>query len=113
MGEYVIRFLVGGVIVSAFAVLGDIFRPKSFGGLFAAAPSVALSTLALAVVKDGAGYASTEARSMLAGAAALVVYSQIGAWALMRQKASSAAVAMAALPAWFAVAFGLWCALLK
>jgi hypothetical protein len=113
MGEYVIRFLVGGVIVSVFAVLGDIFRPKSFGGLFAAAPSVALSTLALTVVKDGASYASTEARSMLAGALALIVYSQISAWALMRQKSSSVVVATAALPAWFAVAYGLWFALLK
>ena len=34
MTEYVIRFLVGGIVVSAFAVLGDILRPKSFAGLF-------------------------------------------------------------------------------
>jgi hypothetical protein len=45
MTEYVVRFLVGGVVVSAFAILGDILRPKSFAGLFAAAPSVALVTL--------------------------------------------------------------------
>jgi len=32
--------------VSAFAVIGDLFKPKSFGGLFGAAPSVALATLA-------------------------------------------------------------------
>jgi hypothetical protein len=36
MTEYVVRFLVGGVVVSAFAVLGDVLRPKSFAGLFGA-----------------------------------------------------------------------------
>jgi hypothetical protein len=30
MAEYLIRLLVGGLAVSAFAVLGDVFRPKSF-----------------------------------------------------------------------------------
>lgn len=38
MTEYVVRFLVGGVVVSAFAMLGDVLRPKSFAGLFGAAP---------------------------------------------------------------------------
>ena len=43
MSEYVIRFLVGGAVVSAFSMLGDVLKPKSFAGLFAAAPSVALA----------------------------------------------------------------------
>ena len=30
MTEYVVRFLVGGVVVSDFAMLGDVLRPKSF-----------------------------------------------------------------------------------
>jgi hypothetical protein len=42
MSEYFVRFLVGGVVLSAFSMLGDILRPKSFAGLFRAAPSVAL-----------------------------------------------------------------------
>jgi hypothetical protein len=46
MTEYVVRFLVGGIVVSAFSMLGDMLRPKSFAGLFGAAPSVALATLA-------------------------------------------------------------------
>jgi hypothetical protein len=37
MTEYVVRFLVGGVVVPAFAMLGDLLRPKSFAGLFGAA----------------------------------------------------------------------------
>jgi hypothetical protein len=34
MKELIVRFLIGGVIVSSFAALGEVFRPKSFGGLF-------------------------------------------------------------------------------
>src|ERR1700744_3210483 len=43
--EYLVRFLVGGIVVSAFAVISDVLRPKSFAGLFCAAPSLALATL--------------------------------------------------------------------
>jgi len=31
--EYLFRFLAGGIVVSTFAVLGDVLRPKSFAGL--------------------------------------------------------------------------------
>src|SRR5580704_8438128 len=68
MTQIVIRFLVGGLVVSSFAIIGDILRPKSFAGLFGAAPSVALATLALTVAGDGRLYAATEACSMIAGA---------------------------------------------
>ena len=68
MTEYVVRFLVGGVVVSAFAMLGDVLRPKSFAGLFGAAPSVALATLGIAVYRHGAGYAAQQTWAMTAGA---------------------------------------------
>ena len=45
MLEYGLRFLAGGSAVSAFVALGDTLRPKSFAGLFGAAPSIALATL--------------------------------------------------------------------
>jgi hypothetical protein len=45
MLEYGLRFLAGGIAVSAFATLGDTLRPKSFAGLFGAAPSIALSAI--------------------------------------------------------------------
>jgi hypothetical protein len=72
--EWLIRFVVGGMVVSTFALLGDVVRPKSFAGIFGAAPSVALATLALTVHSKSAAYAAIEARSMIAGAAAFVVY---------------------------------------
>jgi hypothetical protein len=49
MSQILIRFFVGGAVVSAFAILGDLLKPKSFAGLFGAAPSVALATLGLTV----------------------------------------------------------------
>jgi len=73
MKDIVIRFVIGGVVVSAFAVLGELFKPKSFAGIFGAAPSVALATLSLTVAKDGRGYAAIEARSMILGAVAFFV----------------------------------------
>lgn len=74
MGQMLIRFLVGGAIVSVFALLGDILYPKGFAGLFAAAPSVALATLSLTVAAEGYRYAALEARSMIVGEVALLAY---------------------------------------
>jgi len=67
MGELALRFLIGGTVVSLFAVLGQMLRPKSFAGLFGAAPSIALPTLGLAVHKHGNEYAALESQSMIWG----------------------------------------------
>jgi uncharacterized membrane protein (GlpM family) len=111
--ESLIRFLLGGAIVSVFAVLGDLFMPKSFAGLFGAAPSVALATLALAIAKEGEHYAATEARSMIAGAIALCVYSQCVSYVMMRRKLHALLVTCSAISLWLAAAFGLWAAFLR
>lgn len=108
MSDLLIRFCIGGVVVSLFALLGDLFTPKSFGGLFGAAPSVALATLALTVMKDGRSYAATEARSMIAGAVALLLYAALVSWLLARKRISGKSAAFMAMPAWFVVAFGAW-----
>jgi hypothetical protein len=55
--DLVYRFIVGGLVVSLFSVIGDVLRPKGFAGLFAAAPSVALATLSLVILTQGASYA--------------------------------------------------------
>ena len=49
MLQLVFRFVVGGAIVTLFAALGDVLKPKSFVGLFGAAPSVAMATLGLTI----------------------------------------------------------------
>ena len=53
MTQLIFRFAVGGLIVSLFVALGDVLKPKSFAGLFAAAPSVALAALGLTIAADG------------------------------------------------------------
>lgn len=73
--EYVARFLIGGLAVSAFALLGDMLRPKSFAGLVGAAPSVALATLGIALWQHGATYAAEQSQAMSWGAIALCSYS--------------------------------------
>jgi uncharacterized membrane protein (GlpM family) len=113
MIDILIRFLIGGVVVSVFAVIGDLFKPKSFAGLFGAAPSVALATILLTVRKEGAQYASIEARSMLAGAVALFVYSSAVSWFMMHKDCKAMTVSAGFLTIWAIVSFGLWFILIK
>ncbi len=108
MLEYILRFLIGGAVVSSFAVLAEVFRPKSFGGLFSAAPSVALATLGITILHQGKLYASTEAKSMLLGAAAFFFYAAAASWLLMRGKTRALTATVALLPVWFGVSFALW-----
>jgi hypothetical protein len=108
MVDIVLRFLIGGAVVSVFALMGDIFKPKSFAGLFGAAPSVALATLGLTVVKHGHNYAASEARSMLAGAVAFFAYASVASWLMMRRDLRALRVTLGLLPLWFLIAIGLW-----
>jgi Protein of unknown function (DUF3147) len=107
MTEYLLRFIIGGVVVSAFAMLGDVLRPKSFAGLFAAAPSVALATLGIAVYQHGAGYAALQTHSMMAGAIALSVYSAVVCHLLVRVGLRAARATLLSLVVWMIVAVGL------
>ena len=107
MFEYGLRFLAGGIAVSAFAVLGDTLRPKSFAGLFGAAPSIALTTLLITLSQKGAPFAALEGRSMIVGAFALAAYSWTVCVLLKKFLLSSWTATMAALIVWFAVALGV------
>jgi hypothetical protein len=113
MIQILIRFLVGGVVVSAFAIIGGVLKPKSFAGLFGAAPSVALATLSLTVATEGASYAAIEARSMMAGAIAFFAYASLASWVMMRYKANALWVTAGAIPLWLGTAFGVWYIWLK
>jgi uncharacterized membrane protein (GlpM family) len=105
--EYVIRLFVGGAVVSAFAMLGDLLRPKSFAGLFGAAPSVALATLGIAVYQHGAGYAAVQTQAMMAGAIALAIYSVVVCHLLVRAKLRAVTATLLSLVVWLIAAFGL------
>lgn len=108
--QSIARFFIGGVIVSFFAVLAEMFRPKSFAGLFGAAPSIALATLGLTISSHGPQYASTEARSMILGAIAFLCYAAAAAWMLWNYRPRALTATLSLMPIWFAVSFALWLA---
>ena len=108
MSEIVLRFLIGGTVVSLFAVLGDVLRPKSFAGLFGAAPSIALATLGLMVHEHGNQYAALESRSMILGACAFFIYAAMSSFVLRRFSASTLITTLALLPVWLVGAIGLY-----
>lgn len=108
MTDIVLRFFVGGLVVSVFSVISDLFKPKTFAGLFGAAPSIALATLGLTVLKEGRQYAATEARSMILGAVALLVYAVVTSYVILRFRFTSMPVMLIGLLLWLGVASGLW-----
>lgn len=105
--------MIGGSAVSVFSVLGDLFEPKSFSGLFGAAPSIALATLGLSVMAGGRGYASVEARSMMASVVAFFLYASAVCWLMIRKKWPAKLASSVPMVLWFAAAFGIWFAFLR
>lgn len=108
MLDLLIRFVIGGLVVSAFAIISDTLKPKTFAGLFGAAPSVALATLSLTSHSHGTYYAATEARSMSIGAVVFVLYALAIVFFLMRFKTSALRASLSLLLAWLTLAVGLW-----
>jgi hypothetical protein len=93
--------------------MGGVLRPKTFAGLFGAAPSVALATLALTFHKDGHAYAALEGRSMMLGAVAMGAYAWVVAMILFRARHNTLLVTSLSLAVWLGVALGLWSVLLR
>ena len=93
--------------------LGDTLRPKSFAGLFGAAPSIALATLLITLSHKGAPFAAVEGRSMIVGAFALAAYSWVVCVLLKKFLMSSWTATMAAMVIWFVAALGLSAAIFQ
>jgi hypothetical protein len=106
--ELIFRFVVGGLAVAGFSSLGDTLKPKTFAGLFGAAPSVALATLTLTIFASGKDFATSEARSMIGGAIAFFVYACLVSRIMFRYKPPTIVAASTLLLFWFGTAFGLW-----
>lgn len=111
--ELLLRFLIGGIVVSIFSVIGDVIKPKSFSGIFSAAPSVALATVGLTLVIHGGSYAGIEGRSMLVGGLALFMAGLVVAWLMLRRHVDAMVAAGASWIAWAVVAFGVWAVVLR
>jgi hypothetical protein len=106
--ELLIRFVFGGVVVSLFAAIAEMLEPKTFAGIFGAAPSVALATLILAFHEHGGAYVALEARAMIVGAIALLAYSVACVAIAKRERVPIGLGAAAAWLVWIAAALGLW-----
>lgn len=113
VSELIIRFVIGGFVVSVFAVIGEIIQPKSFAGIFGAAPSVALASLSLIFAKKGGAYAAVEGQSMFLGAIALGFYCIVTSWLLKRYKWSALKAGSISCLLWLIVAFSLRAILLS
>src|SRR5215471_17873593 len=108
MHDLIYRFIVGGAVVSFFAILGDALKPKRFAGLFGVAPSVALATLSLTVSANGKSIAATQARSMIAGAAAFFVYACLCSRLMKKHKLHATTATVSGLAAWLLCSIGAW-----
>jgi uncharacterized membrane protein (GlpM family) len=80
----VVKSLLGGVLVLAFAALSETLKPKRFAGILAAAPSVAIAGLAVGAAAKGPADQAHAAHAMIAGAVALAVYAAVAVLALRR-----------------------------
>jgi len=100
-----VRALLGGTLVALFAAVGEMLRPKSFAGIFAAAPSVALASLLITFVDKGEAAVWASAVGMIAGAVALVAACTVGIDAVKRFRAPRGALASIAV--WAVAAAGL------
>ncbi len=97
-----LKAIAGGCLVVAFAMISDVLKPKAFSGLFSAAPSVALASLALTAALLTSQKASEAALAMMAGAAGLIAFCIVAA--LCEKKVGAIAGSGIAWLSWLAVA---------
>ncbi|MCW2878089.1 MAG: hypothetical protein JWQ95_2189 [Sphaerisporangium sp.] len=106
MWAIVLRALFGGLLVTAFAVIGGIVSPKRFAGLFAAAPAVALAGMAVLYLSSGSMEVSDAAYGMIVGSVALVACCAVSVDLVPRLGAVKGSVV--ALIVWVAIAGVGW-----
>lgn len=92
--------------VVGFSLLGQAGHPKGFAGLFAAAPSVAVASLALTVAVKGPAATVLYAQGMLIGSARMLAYCLVSLYIIERLHALLGSVL--AWLAWLVVAGGLY-----
>jgi uncharacterized membrane protein (GlpM family) len=101
-----VKGLIGGLAVVAFSLIAECARPKRFAGLFAAAPSVALASLAITAANKSAKGTLPYARGMLIGSAGMFAYCVVSQFLIERLRALAGSII--SWLAWFVVAGGLY-----
>jgi hypothetical protein len=106
LGVLALRALAGGTLVVVFALIGEVVSPKAFSGLFSAAPSVAVASLAITVAAEGTAKARQGSVGMVAGGVGMAACCILAAVAVPRLKALWGSVV--AWGVWGVVAMGLY-----
>ncbi|HKV30477.1 MAG TPA: DUF3147 family protein [Candidatus Dormibacteraeota bacterium] len=103
-----LKTVVAGLAVVGFSLTGQAGHPKRFAGLFSAAPSVALASLAMTVIAKGPTATVPYAQGMLIGSAGMLAYCLASLYLVNRLHALVGSIV--AWLAWFAVAGALYLA---
>ena len=106
IGVLALRGLVGGALVVVFALIGEVVKPKAFSGLFSAAPSVAVASLAITIVAESADKARQASIGMVVGGVAMAASCVLAVAAIPRVR--SLWGSLVAWGGWVAVDLGLY-----
>ena len=106
IGVLALRGLAGGTLVMVFTIIGDAVKPKAFSGLFSAAPSVALASLAVTLLFEDVNRARLDTVGMVVGGIGMSSCCVLAAIAIPRTRAVwGSAIAWTG---WAAVSLGLY-----
>jgi hypothetical protein len=108
MSQILVRFLIGGMVVSAFAILADMLKPKSFAGLFGAAPSVALATPGSHRRQRRSPVCRARGALHDSGSHRIFCVRLPGESIMTRYRLKSVLVALCSIPLWAGMAFAVW-----
>lgn len=103
---YIARFLVGGALVCAFALVSEVCAPKRFAGIFSAAPSVLTAGLAVTLLAEATEKAALTAGGAATGAIGMIAYCLAATPAIRRFHALRGSAA--ALVLWLVVSVAAW-----
>lgn len=106
VGVLALRALAGGTLVVVFSLISTVVRPKAFAGLFASAPSVAVASLAVTVLFEGAAAARRSSIGMVVGAIGMVACCTVAVGAIPRLKSLGGSIL--AIGGWAVVGLGLY-----
>lgn len=106
VGILALRGLVGGGLVVLFALVSEAVEPKAFAGLFAAAPSVAIASLAITVASDGPSKARQSSMGMVVGGVGMAACCLIAVAAIPHLRALKGS--LVAIGGWLVVSLGLY-----
>jgi len=104
----VIRFLLGGALVSLFSLCGDLLKPKSLSGIFSATPAVALVIVGLTLPDQDPWRIVLQGKAMIAGGLSLAVCCLLTAYLVGKGGLLRWLSPLLAWAQWLAVWLVLW-----